>query len=194
LAINGDGAAAGDYVLWIGVAEVDAEYHRGAWMVLGGRGQDGVLLAGGVTWGDLEVRASFELSYRARDHHEQRAFRVLGQVQGDFPAGELAALLDIETDQAEQILEQLVDAELVEFADADATGLVRHRLHDVLAEFAQECLARAEPEARQPPPAELLAERASPAAQTISDLQPGSAVRPGPARRPGGAEPAAQPS
>lgn len=105
--------------------------------------------------GDLEVRASFAVSYRARGHQEQRAFRVLGQFPGDFAAGEVAALLDIETDQAEQILEQLVDAELVEVAEVDATGLVRYRLHDLLAEFAQECLARAEPEAQQPPASRL---------------------------------------
>src|SRR5215831_7869654 len=48
LAVNGDSAAAGDDVLGIGVTEVDAEHQRGAGMVLGGRGQDGVPLAGGV--------------------------------------------------------------------------------------------------------------------------------------------------
>jgi hypothetical protein len=98
--------------------------------------------------GDLHVRASFAMSYRARDHQEQRAFRLLGQVPGNFPAYTLAALLDIETDKAEQILENLVDAELVEVADADAAGLARYRLHDLLKEFAQECSAQ-DSEARQ---------------------------------------------
>lgn len=90
--------------------------------------------------GDLDVRASFALSYRARDQQEQRAFRLLGQVSGDFPACALATLLGIETNKAEQILENLVDAEMVEVADVDAAGLVRYRLHDLLADFARECL------------------------------------------------------
>jgi tetratricopeptide (TPR) repeat protein len=99
--------------------------------------------------GDLEVRASFALSYGGRDQQEQHAFRLLGLLSGDFPAWNLAALLDADADQAEQLLEQLVDAELVEVAGVDITGQVRYRLHDLLADFAAERLADIEPQARQ---------------------------------------------
>src|SRR5262249_44096837 len=94
--------------------------------------------------GDLEVRASFGLSYRGRDPEEQRAFRMLGLLAADFPAWNLAALLEMGTDEAEELLEQLVDAVLVDVAGVDATGLIRYRMHDLLRAFARECLAEAE--------------------------------------------------
>jgi hypothetical protein len=65
---------------------------------------------------------------------------------GDFPAWNLAALLDTDADQAERLLERLVDAELVEVKGVDATGLVRYQLHDLLADFAKERLTQSEPE------------------------------------------------
>src|ERR1035437_4094090 len=95
--------------------------------------------------GDLEVRASFGLSYRGRDNAEQRAFRMLGLLPADFPAWNLAALLETDPDEAEQLLEQLVDAVLADIAGVDATGLIRYRLHDLLRAFARECLLDTEP-------------------------------------------------
>jgi hypothetical protein len=96
--------------------------------------------------GDLEVRACFAVSYDERDAEEQRAFRFLGLVSsGDFPAWNLAALLETDAHQAERLLERLVDAELVEIKGVDATGLVRYQLHDLLADFAKERLTQSEP-------------------------------------------------
>ena len=70
---------------------------------------------------------------------------MLGLLAADFPAWNLAALLGTDADDAEQLLEQLVDAVLVDVAGVDATGLIRYRLHDLLRAFARECLAEAEP-------------------------------------------------
>ena len=95
--------------------------------------------------GDLEVRASFGLSYHGRAETEQQAFRMLGLLPADFPAWNLAALLATDPDDAEELLEQLVDAVLVDVAGVDATGLIRYRLHDLLRAFARECLAETEP-------------------------------------------------
>jgi len=95
--------------------------------------------------GDLEVRASFGLSYYGRPETEQRAFRMLSLLPADFPAWNLAALTGIDTGDAEELLEKLVDAVLVDVAGVDATGLIRYRLHDLLRAFARECLAKAGP-------------------------------------------------
>jgi hypothetical protein len=72
--------------------------------------------------GDLEIGASFGLSYRGRAETEQRAFRMLSLLAADFPAWNLAAVLETDTDDAEELLEQLVDAVL-----ADIAGVGRHR-------------------------------------------------------------------
>ena len=92
--------------------------------------------------GDLEVRASFGLSHHGRDETDQRAFRMLSLLAADFPALNMAALLEMDTDDAEQ----LVDAVLVDVAGVDATGLIWYRLHDLLRAFARECLVDAEPQ------------------------------------------------
>ena len=65
---------------------------------------------------------------------------MLGLLAADFPAWNLAALIETDGDEAEQLLEQLVDAVLADVAGVDATGLIRYRLHDLLRAFARECL------------------------------------------------------
>ena len=100
--------------------------------------------AGPAAGGDLEVRASFALSYDSRDEAEQLAFRMLGLLAADFPAWNLAAVLDTDEDEAERLLEQLADAALADIAGVDATGLIRYRLHDLLRDFARERLHGAE--------------------------------------------------
>ena len=131
--------------------------------------------------GDLEVRASFALSYRGRDGTGQRAFRMLGLLPADFPAWNLAAVLGTDVDDAEQLLEQLVDAVLVDIAGVDASGLIRYRLHDLLRAFARECLHEAEPEDVRQRSLSGLADEYIGAAQLASALvHPGArkAVRP----------------
>ncbi|GAP32164.1 hypothetical protein NSK11_contig00144-0006 [Nocardia seriolae] len=89
--------------------------------------------------GDLEVRASFALSYQSRSTEEQIAFRTLALTGTSFPAWNVAALLDTDLDDAEQLVESLVDAQLVELAGVDPTGQIRYRLHDLIRDFAREC-------------------------------------------------------
>ncbi|WP_169816344.1 ATP-binding protein [Nocardia miyunensis] len=89
--------------------------------------------------GDLEVRASFALSYESRSSEEQSAFRMLALTAAAFPAWNVAALLGTDIDDAEQLLESLVDAQLVEIAGADNSGRIRYRLHDLIRDFAREC-------------------------------------------------------
>jgi DNA-binding SARP family transcriptional activator/DNA-binding PadR family transcriptional regulator len=100
--------------------------------------------------GDLEVRASFMLSYQALSQDEQQAFRLLGLLDApDFAAWVVAALLDCALPTAENLVERLVDAQLIEAAPEDPTGRHRYRFHDLLRVFARERLRAEEPETVQ---------------------------------------------
>jgi tetratricopeptide (TPR) repeat protein len=91
--------------------------------------------------GDLEVRASLALSYQALSPAQQRAFRLLGLAPAPSFAGWAAsALLDVPAERAEQLLEELFDAQLVEVASTGPLG-VRWRLHDLLRVYARELAA-----------------------------------------------------
>jgi tetratricopeptide (TPR) repeat protein len=91
--------------------------------------------------GDLDVRASFDLSYNGRPELEQRAFRLLGLLDApDFPPWVVAALLDEDIETAENVLERLAEVQLVEVVLADTAGQYRFRLHDLLRLFARERL------------------------------------------------------
>ncbi|SEG44152.1 DNA-binding transcriptional activator of the SARP family [Nonomuraea solani] len=90
--------------------------------------------------GDLEVRASVSLSYRLLDEQAKAAFRRLGLLGvPDFASWIAAPLLDVSADAADDVIERLMDAQLVDFAAVDATGRARYRLHDLLRVFATEC-------------------------------------------------------
>jgi tetratricopeptide (TPR) repeat protein len=92
--------------------------------------------------GDLEVRASFALSYTSLPSPDARAFRLLGLLDGpDCTPGVAAALTDSQPADTEQVLERLADAQLLE---TPSTG--RYRFHDLLRLFARERLADEEPE------------------------------------------------
>jgi DNA-binding SARP family transcriptional activator/tetratricopeptide (TPR) repeat protein len=100
--------------------------------------------------GDLEVRASVAFSYQGQDELHRRAFRLLGLLRvPDFAVWTAAALLDAPPDEAERVIERLVDAHLIEVAGQDAAGQVRYRLHDLLRVFARERLAEEEPSSQR---------------------------------------------
>ncbi|MFI6317715.1 BTAD domain-containing putative transcriptional regulator [Nonomuraea sp. NPDC050556] len=89
--------------------------------------------------GDQEVRASIELSYRGLDPRGKVALRRAGLLGlPDFPARIMAAALETTLDEAEEILEGLVDAQLVDFSGVDGLGDIRYRLHDLIRLFAAE--------------------------------------------------------
>ncbi len=101
--------------------------------------------------GDLEVRASLALSYNSLDGPGRCAFRRLGLLDApDFAAWVAAALVGdeerVDQSQAEDLVDALVDAQLLEVAGRDAAGQLRYRFHDLLRTYARE-LASQEPEA-----------------------------------------------
>ncbi|MFB4422693.1 BTAD domain-containing putative transcriptional regulator [Streptomyces sp. QL37] len=93
--------------------------------------------------GDLAVKATFELGYGQLEPAQARAFRLLGLADGpDISLAAAAALLDLESHAAEDLLETLVDTSLLESA---APG--RYRYHDLVRLYARACAERDE----QPP-------------------------------------------
>ena len=71
--------------------------------------------------------------------NDRTAFRLLSLVDTpDFPAWMASPLLGLDLDDAEDHVEALVDARLVDYAGRDALGQVRYRLHDLLRAFGRE--------------------------------------------------------
>ncbi|MFF0724862.1 BTAD domain-containing putative transcriptional regulator [Streptomyces sp. NPDC004134] len=95
--------------------------------------------------GDLAVKATFELGYGQLEPEQARAFRLLGLADGpDISVTAAAAIVDRTTEDAEELLEALVDASLLESA---APG--RYRYHDLVRLFARDCADREEPPAER---------------------------------------------
>jgi tetratricopeptide (TPR) repeat protein len=85
--------------------------------------------------GDLSVRASFHLSYRALPDQHARAFRLLALWPGaDFHPWVCVVLLGLEPHIVQQILDDLVMAQLIEPGVTPG----RYRMHDLLRLFAYE--------------------------------------------------------
>ncbi|WP_143590111.1 AfsR/SARP family transcriptional regulator [Thermoactinospora rubra] len=95
--------------------------------------------------GNLAVEATFALGYGQLAPAQARAFRLLSLPAGvDIGIEAAAALLSLSLAEAEQVLESLVDASLLE---APAPG--RYRFHDLLRLFARRVADKEErPQAR----------------------------------------------
>jgi DNA-binding SARP family transcriptional activator/tetratricopeptide (TPR) repeat protein len=104
--------------------------------------------------GDLDVRASFALSYQSLDPQAKAMLRRVSLLAApDFPAWTGAAVLDVSTTEAEDTCERLVDAQLLEAQPSGAgpggPGEIRYRVHDLVRAFAHERTVAEEPEAVQ---------------------------------------------
>lgn len=102
--------------------------------------------------GDLEVRAGLGMSYRALDAPARTALRRLGLLAApDVAAWVVTALLDVPEAEADRVVEQLIDAQLLHCTGVDRAGQPRYRPHDLVRVYAAE---RADAE---DPPAERAA-------------------------------------
>ncbi|MGW6456971.1 AfsR/SARP family transcriptional regulator [Streptomyces sp. NPDC055078] len=89
--------------------------------------------------GDLEVRASLGLSYESLDRDARTVLRrlaVLGPC--DTAPWMVALLVDGAEDEAEEVLERLVDAQLLDWTGTDSAGQSRYRAHDLVRVYAAE--------------------------------------------------------
>ncbi len=89
--------------------------------------------------GDQEVRASIALSYHALDPQARTALRRLGALGlPDFTVWVLAALLDVDEDEGEGVVERLIDSQFLDYLRTDRVGQARYQLHDLLRLYASE--------------------------------------------------------
>lgn len=100
-----------------------------------------------LSQGDQGVRAGFRLSYRALPPAAARMYRRLGLLAvPDFTSWVGAAVLDTDPATAETLIEQLVDAQLLEVVTGDTDGAIRYRFQDLLRLFGWECAQAEETE------------------------------------------------
>ncbi|MEO3813239.1 BTAD domain-containing putative transcriptional regulator [Sphaerisporangium sp. B11E5] len=98
--------------------------------------------------GDQEVRAGIALSYDLLPPEARTALRRLGLLGLPyFPVWVAAAAMETGLDEAERVLDHLVDTSLAGVVDTDAAGRTRYRLHDLIRLFARERALAEEPEA-----------------------------------------------
>jgi DNA-binding SARP family transcriptional activator/tetratricopeptide (TPR) repeat protein len=92
-----------------------------------------------LTVGDLAIRSSLGLNYAELDDRQRRAFHLLCLLDlPDFGWWPVVPLLGVPPQDAEDIVEHLVDLRLVDVAGVDAIGRVRYRLHDLVQLFGSE--------------------------------------------------------
>jgi DNA-binding SARP family transcriptional activator/tetratricopeptide (TPR) repeat protein len=90
-----------------------------------------------LTVSDLGVRGSIALSYDGLRPLTRRAFRLIGRCHNlDLPAWAVTALID--DPAADEAVEELVEASLLEPGGPDETGEGRYRLHDLVRLYATE--------------------------------------------------------
>ncbi|HEY2701194.1 MAG TPA: BTAD domain-containing putative transcriptional regulator [Pseudonocardiaceae bacterium] len=103
-----------------------------------------------LTYRSLELRSSIGLTYEGLTTREQRLFRLLALIQApSWPAWLAAALLDTDLRTAEQTIDSLVDARVLDTVDDPDTVMPHYRYHDLVRLYARERALATEPVAER---------------------------------------------
>lgn len=95
----------------------------------------------------LGLRSNIDLTYTALDKQSKRLFRLFALMDGgDVPGWTAAALLDTDVLDAEDVLEDLVDAQMIDCVRYGEGERVRYRFHDLIRVYASEQLVKTETE------------------------------------------------
>ncbi|WP_340687144.1 AfsR/SARP family transcriptional regulator [Amycolatopsis coloradensis] len=107
---------------------------------LAGKLEDEVSRLDELQVSDLQVRGSIALSYQALSPAARRAFRLIGRCRTlDLPAWAVSTLIDSAgSENADEAIDELVEASLLEATGLDPTGEQRFRVHDLVRVFATE--------------------------------------------------------
>jgi predicted ATPase len=88
---------------------------------------------------DLEVRASLTISYRELPASTAKAFRLLSLIPSDdFPVWVAAAVLNLSEPEALIMVEELVDAQLLDVSNSGAAASLRYVFHDLIRLYGRE--------------------------------------------------------
>lgn len=100
--------------------------------------------------GEMGIRASISLTYDAVSEEARRLFRRLAILDSHlFSAWTGAALLDVPLMDAQDLLDDLADAQLIETTGVGRGIHTRYRFHDLIRVFARERLVMEEPTAER---------------------------------------------
>jgi DNA-binding SARP family transcriptional activator/Flp pilus assembly protein TadD len=100
--------------------------------------------------GDMGIRTSISLTYESIGEQAKQLFRRLALLDLPIFSGWLsAALLDLPVTQAEDLLDDLVNAQLIETTGSGSGTHSQYRFHDLIRVFARERLAAEEPAAER---------------------------------------------
>jgi DNA-binding SARP family transcriptional activator/tetratricopeptide (TPR) repeat protein len=100
--------------------------------------------------GDMGIRPSISLIYESAGQQARRLFRRLALLDMPIFSGWLsAALLDRPLHEAEDVLDDLVNAQLIETTGGGSGVDSQYRFHDLIRVFARERLAAEEPAAER---------------------------------------------
>ena len=89
--------------------------------------------------GQLDVRASIALSYRELSGPAAALLRRLADLDlPEYPVWLAAAAMDTDLPAAEELCEQLFDAQLLDISGTEQNGQPRFRMHDLVRLFARE--------------------------------------------------------
>ncbi|MFC6018216.1 tetratricopeptide repeat protein [Plantactinospora solaniradicis] len=92
-----------------------------------------------LCYGDLAVRPGLQLAYRGLTPAAARAFALLGALNvPTFPGWPIATLLDSAPDVGAAVLDELLDARLLDALGPDRAGQPRYRFHEITRLFARE--------------------------------------------------------
>ncbi|MEU4655025.1 BTAD domain-containing putative transcriptional regulator [Streptomyces sp. NPDC023723] len=96
---------------------------------------------------NLEVRASLELSHQGISPAARQLFRRIALVTtSDFAEWVCAPLTELPLHQAEDLLEELLDARLIDVVSSESAGELRYRMHDLVRLYALEQAHELEPQ------------------------------------------------
>ncbi|GAA4056011.1 AfsR/SARP family transcriptional regulator [Nonomuraea soli] len=92
-----------------------------------------------LSQGEVDLRTKFILSYRDLAPQVAIMFRRLALLDvAEFGPWLGVALLEVDPDRAQDLIEQLVDAQLLELSQPRSGGQARYRFHDLMRLYARE--------------------------------------------------------